>query len=166
MERSKAKQPSVDFLQDTTEINTTIIGGMERRDRLDVIHDRLQIPRLDKESYDIALLEDGLSLEADRLQRAAGPAVCTSPQHATSRGERQSRPAGARSPISPHGRVAHEALTWIFNSIELEPELLADRSKLRQLPRENNLAISRWYHRAPAEKMPGLHKAVHLDSVS
>ncbi|KAE8887829.1 hypothetical protein PF003_g28140 [Phytophthora fragariae] len=62
----------VDYLNDDDATNTILIGAMERRARLDVIHDRLRLDTLDRDPYDIAILESGLEVEEERIHTLAG----------------------------------------------------------------------------------------------
>ncbi|KAE9020863.1 hypothetical protein PR001_g13494 [Phytophthora rubi] len=69
----------VDVMTDDEHTNRITIGGMERWDRLDVVHDRLHLPRLDSTPYDIAILEDDLQAEAARIQEQTGSTLITPP---------------------------------------------------------------------------------------
>lgn len=64
----------IDVLNDDNETNGVVIGATERRDRLDIFHDRLRLPRLDREPYEIAIMDSGLQAEKNRLHKQAGPA--------------------------------------------------------------------------------------------
>ncbi|KAE9266537.1 hypothetical protein PR003_g32091, partial [Phytophthora rubi] len=71
MECCATRTDEIDTLTDDADVNAFIIGTMERRVRLDVVHDRLMLPRLDNTPYDLDILADGLPAEAARLQRCA-----------------------------------------------------------------------------------------------
>ncbi|KAL4106603.1 hypothetical protein PRIC1_004650 [Phytophthora ramorum] len=141
-------------MQDDDDPNSAIIGALDRRSRLDVIHDRLQLDKLDSVYYDIAILEDGLAEEAARLQlraEADGDAPrLVNEQHGADEDDKEA----LRFPISPQGRVALPTYQRILNAIRLEPELLSDRSKLRQLRKENEAAPTNWRQNTKAAFRP------------
>ncbi|KAE9308609.1 hypothetical protein PR003_g20705 [Phytophthora rubi] len=75
----------VDYLNDDDATNKILIGAMERRARLDVVHDRLNMDKLDRDPYDIAILESGLAAEEredskpcrlGKLRRTPGSCSC------------------------------------------------------------------------------------------
>ncbi|KAE9311418.1 hypothetical protein PR003_g20022 [Phytophthora rubi] len=153
-EYSVAQLGRADVMEDEDQTNMIIIGGMERRDRLDVVHDRLGLPRLDSAPYDIAILEDGLHAETDRLQALVGQMGTGPANPPPSPGTTARRGTPVRAPISNHGRVEFTVLSRILNSIEMEPELLSDRSKLRQLLKENTSAVTTWRRTADPQLKP------------
>ncbi|KAE9359070.1 hypothetical protein PR003_g947 [Phytophthora rubi] len=123
---------------------------MERRHRMDVVHDRLGLPRLDSAPYDIAIFEDDLQAEAVRLRDVAGltgtvmPGLPREVEPAVGRAETD------RAPLTTQGRVEFAVLQRILNSIEMEPKLLADRAKLRHLRKENTSAVVEWRRQTSA----------------
>ncbi|KAE8879708.1 hypothetical protein PF005_g22588 [Phytophthora fragariae] len=126
IEASVPKLAGVDPLHDLEEVNNVIIGGMEHRERLDIIHDRLCLPRLDGECVDLVELDARLGAEGDRLHRAAGPQVTAALSARSDNGGSLLPINAKRGPISSHGRVAEVVMGRILDSIRLEPELLAD----------------------------------------
>ncbi|KAE8962903.1 hypothetical protein PR003_g30658 [Phytophthora rubi] len=150
----------IDLMLDDDATNTVVIGALERRDRIDVVHDRLGLPRLDSAHYDIAILEDGLSFEETRLQRRAGATQAPERPPSPVRELASDGRVAGRTPISSHGRVAFQTIRRILDSIQMEPELLADRSKLRQLTKENGTAITAWKRKVlPEFRPPGSHSS-------
>ncbi|KAE8880511.1 hypothetical protein PF005_g15924 [Phytophthora fragariae] len=79
MEYCESRTDEVDCEVDTDEAYAFLIGTMERRDRLDIVHDRLQLPRLDNGHYDMDILTRDLPTEAARLQAQAGNPGAGSP---------------------------------------------------------------------------------------
>ncbi|KAE8969574.1 hypothetical protein PR001_g27369 [Phytophthora rubi] len=145
----------IDVLNDEDVTNAVIIGATERRDRLDIIHDRLRLPRLDREPYDIAILDSDLQAEANRLHKQAGPARPASTDAGEGR-DRQvpdARTTG-RAPISTQGRVALQTMQRILDSMDMEPEFISDRSKMRQLQEENDQAAATWRRRLSRARTP------------
>lgn len=151
---SSSRLAHVDALTDTAAVNTILIGGMEHRRRLDVVHDRLHLPRLDGDGYDMAHLEASLSAEGDRLQQAAGPDTIVESRYTDTDGVGSDGTNLPRHPITTSGRVAQPALCRILNSKRLDPELMADRSKLRQLIKENAAAVEEWCRHGPRAVRP------------
>ncbi|KAE9201610.1 hypothetical protein PF005_g14888 [Phytophthora fragariae] len=151
---------SVDPLQSDDATNMVIIGAMERRDRLDVVHDRLRLPRLDRVPYDVTILANGLEAEADRLRQVAGLSGNRLLTAETAPESGQDVSTGTRAPITSYGRAEQPTMLRILDSIRLEPEILADRSKLRQLLKENDVAITAWKRRTqPGHSPPGGHSS-------
>ncbi|KAE9164582.1 hypothetical protein PF004_g29780 [Phytophthora fragariae] len=133
----------VDYLNDDDATNTILIGAMERRARLDVIHDRLRLDTLDRDPYDIAILESGLEVEEERIHTLAGTGSYDAhpePAHTTG----GAHGSDQRSRISPQGYVVLSTLQRILNAINMDPELVSDRSKFRHLKAENTTAITGW----------------------
>ncbi|KAE9317675.1 hypothetical protein PR003_g18419 [Phytophthora rubi] len=144
MESCQARTDELEVLADSDDTNDFLIGTMERRNRLDIVHDRLQLPRLDSGIYDIGVLETELPDEESRLQRLADP---TEDRFSLQQGhvDRDRQQTGnSRAQISTHGRVSIQALQRMLNSRTAEPEQMADRSKLRQLHKENDTAVGTW----------------------
>jgi hypothetical protein len=146
MAYSEPRMSTTDPGDCSEETDMILIGGMEPRARLDIVHDRLGLPRLNAEGFDMDAMEDGLHGEGGRLQQEAGP---PSP----GLGESTRIHDGAtnrRFPITTQGRAAREPVRRILDSIGLEPELMADRAKLRQLLQANAAAMSDWCHHTEA----------------
>ncbi|KAE8902554.1 hypothetical protein PF005_g25553 [Phytophthora fragariae] len=116
---------------------------MERRARLDVVHDRLNMDKLDRDPYDIAILESGLAAEEERIQNLAGSGSYDAHLGAV-HAEGGMHGSAKRSRISPQGYVVMPTLQRILNAINMDPELVSDRSKFRQLKAENSTAITEW----------------------
>ncbi|KAE8960575.1 hypothetical protein PR003_g32323 [Phytophthora rubi] len=95
--------------------NMIIIGAMERRDRLDVVHARLHLECLDSAPYDIAILERGLGAEAARLQDLAGQIGALDRDRVKSQEQERAQPVEARAPISAHLR--HSVHTKYGNAL-------------------------------------------------
>lgn len=163
IELSEPKLAGVDTLHDLDEVNTVIIGGMEHRERLDIIHDRLHLPRLDGECIDLVDLEARLGAEGDRLHRVAGPSDTAALSVRTNSGGIMLHTTAKRSPISSHGRAAQAVMGRILDSIRLEPELLADRSKLRQLQHENSTAVTIWVTQVSRDLRPPTQRGGKYD---
>jgi hypothetical protein len=122
---------------------------------LDVVHDRMGLHRLNGEGFDIAHLEAMLGAEGERLQSAAGSVLSLTASEVTDRVAGERTASGRRFPIDTHGRVALAQAQRILDSIGLEPELLPDRNKLRQLLQVNAEAVSEWSRKAKAEARNG-----------
>ncbi|KAE8902968.1 hypothetical protein PF005_g25274 [Phytophthora fragariae] len=160
IEYGQSNAATVDPLQLDDTTNTIISGAMERRDRLDVVHDRLHLPRLDRAPYDITILADGLGAEADRFCAEAGLSGARALGDAAASPSGSAVRAGTRAPNTSSGRVEHTTMHRVLDSIRLEPEILADRSKLRQLMKANDAAITAWKKRAaPEHRPPGEHSS-------
>ncbi|KAE8982898.1 hypothetical protein PR003_g26416 [Phytophthora rubi] len=102
------------------------------------------LPRLDNTPYDLDILADGLPAEAARLQRCAnsdGDDESMPPSGPAAAGRAETT---GRAPISKQGRVSSQALQRILNSTSEEPEFMTDRTKLRQLRKENAGALTKW----------------------
>ncbi|KAE8883466.1 hypothetical protein PF003_g32558 [Phytophthora fragariae] len=147
MEYCESRTDEVDCEVDTDEANAFLIGTMERRDRLDIVHDRLQLPRLDNGHYDMDILTRDLPTEAARLQAQAGNPGAGSPVGTDPLPSAGHRPVTSTAMISKHGRVSIQALQRILNTRAAEPEHMADRTKLRQLRKENHTALRDWMTR-------------------
>ncbi|KAE9203440.1 hypothetical protein PF005_g14192 [Phytophthora fragariae] len=144
MESRQARTDELEVLADSDDSNDYLIGTVVRRNRLDIVHDRLQLPRLDSGVYDIGVLETELPDEESRLQRLADPTENhLSPQQGHVDSVRQQTGKG-RAQISTHGRVSAQTLQRILNSRAAEPEQMTDMSKLRQLHKENDAAVGTW----------------------
>jgi hypothetical protein len=144
MAYSEDKVRDVDVMLDSDEVDLIIVGGMEHRAHLDVVHDRLGLPRLNGDAYDIADLEASL-VEGERNRRAAGPSSLVLAEESRAGGYPSTTMTQAtRCPITPQGRVALEPFQRILDSINMEPELLPDRKKLQQLLRANAEALRVW----------------------
>ncbi|KAE9217947.1 hypothetical protein PF004_g14008 [Phytophthora fragariae] len=133
----------VKCLNDDDATNSILIGAMERRARLDVVHDRLHLEKLGRDPYDIAILESGLTEEEDRLQALPGMSGLVADSGIGTDDDIQARRAKG-GPISPQGKVVLPTLQRILNSINMDPELVFDRSKFRQLKAENYTVIKAW----------------------
>ncbi|KAE8986134.1 hypothetical protein PR003_g23020 [Phytophthora rubi] len=147
MDDSEARQEDLDPLVDTDEGNAILIGTVDRRDRLDIAHDRLKLARLDSCSYDMDILAGGLRAEGVRLQALANKSDAGTEVAGPSGNCDHGGPPRGRASISQQGRVSYQVLQRILDSEGQEPELMSDRRKLRQLCNENTAALHTWLHR-------------------
>jgi hypothetical protein len=144
MAYSAPRMAELNPLECSEEVDTILIGGLEHRDRLDVVHDRIGLPRLDAAGFDIAAMEETLSEEGERLQNAAGPVTAAVEAGAEIHTRMQDGTNGRRFPIDLQGRAALAPVQRILDSIGMEPELMADRAKLRHLLQTNAAAMKDW----------------------
>ncbi|KAE9268531.1 hypothetical protein PF008_g31095 [Phytophthora fragariae] len=129
---------------------------MERRARLDVVHDRLNLGRMDRDPYDIAILDGVLKAEADKLHALAGTGGGSA--HPTGTIVAPDGDSARRNPISAQGKVARSTLERILDAINADPELVSDRAKLRHLKEENLSAIKVWLRRGHTQpRQPQFH---------
>jgi hypothetical protein len=111
MAYSKTRVSEVDLAEISDEVD------LEHRRRLDIVHDRLGLSRLDAVAFNVDYMAAGLTQEGDRLQRAAGPQL-----QLEYTSEETVRAAGAtdlttRFRIRAHDRVAKEPMQCILYSI-------------------------------------------------
>jgi hypothetical protein len=155
MDYSQGRMEDVDPMTDSEEVDIILIGGMEHHDRLDVIHERLGHQSLNADGFDIAHMEAFLGAEGDRLQAAAGPVPQQEALFADETYARNPHESAKCFPLPTHSRVALAQMQRILGSIGMDPELLPDRNKLRQLLQTNSDAVKAWCRVATAEARLG-----------
>lgn len=147
-----AKLDSLNPMEDSDLANALLIGGLPRRERLNVIFRRLRMTMLDSEHHDMADLEQQLVKEEQHILRAAGlivqqPAGFTEGKGTASPGTQPTWIARASHKISYHGRVGEQVYDRILRAPDGEPRILADRTKMRLLHQENDDAVAGWLQR-------------------